>query len=161
MALAFRRSSHRLILLRYAVCPFSSTPRSCLLVSPPDPISNIRHVIYDEGTATREGVKEGFSKHPYSLSEFSQDSFDSATGQNELQLKLQRQQLDTLDQQFWTDVCIIPVTTLLMHELLFFFGDCRATSVLKLGKPTSFPVFLKKPLHHRKNKHFPNSTNNG
>lgn len=122
MALAFRRSSHRLILLRYAVCPFSSTPRSCLLVGPPDPISNIRHVIYDEGTATREGVKEGFSKHPYSLSEFSQDSFDSATGQNELQLKLQRQQLDTLDQQFWTDVCIILVTTLLMHELLFFLG---------------------------------------
>ncbi|KAI0054127.1 hypothetical protein FA95DRAFT_1551934 [Auriscalpium vulgare] len=61
-------------------------------VAPPDPISNIRPILYDDPLPpTDEELR-----HPYSLSEFRGDM-------REYQWKLQRQQLDSWNHAFWTD----------------------------------------------------------
>ena len=43
-------------------------------------------------------------QHPYSLAEFDPEP-PVGSGQFDVQWKLQRQQLDDLDQNFWLDVC--------------------------------------------------------
>jgi hypothetical protein len=70
-----------------------TSARSCInYVGPPDPVSNMRPVIYDDHpTSTKLG-------HPYSLREFTSDTQD-----RNLQWRLHRQQLDAFDHQFWTD----------------------------------------------------------
>jgi len=71
-----------------------SSPRTCDYVAPPDPISNIRPILYDDPTpVTSEPLR-----HPYSLNEFRDDS-DTL----EYQWKLQRQQLDAFNDNFWRD----------------------------------------------------------
>ncbi|KAK2466878.1 hypothetical protein APHAL10511_001136 [Amanita phalloides] len=72
--------------------------RRCELVGPPDPISNLRPVIYDEPFVSMHPKQ---LNHPYSLAEFdaTEDSFEEL----ELQYKLQRQQLDAFNHQFWLD----------------------------------------------------------
>lgn len=68
--------------------------RSCVnYVGPPDPVSNIRPVIYDDSPAS---TKLG---HPYSLKEFTGDTQD-----HNLQWRLHRQQLDAFEHNFWADV---------------------------------------------------------
>jgi hypothetical protein len=64
-------------------------------VGPPDPVSNIRPVLYHDLDPT--SVES--PRHPYSLDEFRQDS-DTL----EYQWKLQRQQLDAFNDAFWRDV---------------------------------------------------------
>jgi len=74
-----------------------SSARTCDHVAPPDPISNIRPILYDDpAPVTSEPLR-----HPYSLNEFRDDS-DSDT--LEYQWKLQRQQLDAFNDNFWRDV---------------------------------------------------------
>ena len=64
-------------------------------VGPPDPVSNIRPVLYNDlGSTSAESPQ-----HPYSLDEFRNDS-DTL----EYQWKLQRQQLDAFNDAFWRDV---------------------------------------------------------
>lgn len=62
------------------------------LVGPPDPVTNLRHVIYDDALPTSAP-----NPHPYSLKEFTGDT-------REYQWKVQRQELDSLNHNLWTDV---------------------------------------------------------
>ena len=63
------------------------------LVGPPDPISNLRPVIYDDALPPSvEGLP-----HPYSLAEFRGDV-------REYQWKIHRQHLDAWNHAFWTEV---------------------------------------------------------
>ncbi|KAI0780885.1 hypothetical protein BD413DRAFT_659999 [Trametes elegans] len=62
------------------------------LVGPPDPISHIRPVIYDDAPPPpRPGAR-----HPYSLREFTGDT-------REYQWKMQRQELDAFNHNFWLE----------------------------------------------------------
>lgn len=61
------------------------------LVGPPDPVSNLRPVIYDDLP-----VQSTNTIHPYSLKEFTGDP-------REYQWKVQRQQLDAYNHKFWAD----------------------------------------------------------
>ncbi|KAH0827061.1 hypothetical protein J3R83DRAFT_4745 [Lanmaoa asiatica] len=73
----------------------SSTSRH--LVGPNHPVSNFRPIIYtDTPTPAASHVN-----HPYSLDEFTDVSYDYTL---ELQYKLAREQLDTFNHNFWTDV---------------------------------------------------------
>ncbi|PCH38017.1 hypothetical protein WOLCODRAFT_64292 [Wolfiporia cocos MD-104 SS10] len=62
------------------------------LVGPPDPVSHLRPVIYDDDVRPRRTNVT----HPYSLREFGGDT-------EEYQWKMQRQQLDAYNQAFWAD----------------------------------------------------------
>jgi Apoptogenic protein 1 len=66
-------------------------------VGPPDPVSNIRPVLYNDLSSR---TAESPQQHPYSLDEFRNDSEDTL----EYQWKLQRQQLDAFNDAFWRDV---------------------------------------------------------
>jgi hypothetical protein len=72
------------------------------LVGPPDPISHLRPVIYDDPSLS---IQPKQLNHPYSLAEFSNQecSFEDL----ELLYKLQSQHLDAFNHQFWFDVCWI------------------------------------------------------
>ncbi|KAF8503427.1 hypothetical protein F5888DRAFT_1792434 [Russula emetica] len=65
-------------------------------VGPPDPVSNIRPILYNDLNST---IAESPQHHPYSLDEFRNDSLDTL----EYQWKLQRQQLDAFNDAFWRD----------------------------------------------------------
>ncbi|KIP09561.1 hypothetical protein PHLGIDRAFT_67310 [Phlebiopsis gigantea 11061_1 CR5-6] len=66
--------------------------RTCQdLVGPPDPISNLRPVIYDDAPAPASPTS-----HPYSLKEFTGDT-------REYQWKVQRQAVDAINHKFWAD----------------------------------------------------------
>ncbi|PPQ83336.1 hypothetical protein CVT25_003975 [Psilocybe cyanescens] len=67
------------------------------LVAPPDPISHMRPIIYDDPPSLSQPA---YLRHPYSLAEF---RAESGQGDNELQFRLLRQQLDSLHQNFWLD----------------------------------------------------------
>ncbi|KAF9814927.1 hypothetical protein IEO21_04871 [Rhodonia placenta] len=69
-----------------------ASARRAHLVGPPDPVSNLRPVVYDNDVPqVRMDVT-----HPYSLREFRGDT-------REYQWKMQRQQLDAYNHAFWTD----------------------------------------------------------
>ncbi len=80
---------------------FHTSVPSRHLVGPPDPTSHLRPVIYDD---VPPPPPPSLLKHPYSLAEFDPEP-PLGTGAYDLQWKLQRQQLDDLDQNFWLDVC--------------------------------------------------------
>lgn len=75
------------------------------LVGPPDPVSHLRPVIYDESAhnGRERGVQTVVERattsptHPYSLEEFDGDPSD-------YQWKLERKRLDAYNHTFWTDV---------------------------------------------------------
>ena len=74
---------------------FHSSVRTSDYVGPPDPVSNIRPVLYDNpGVTNAEPLR-----HPYALDEFRDDAFTL-----EYQWKLHRQQLDAFNDAFWRDV---------------------------------------------------------
>jgi hypothetical protein len=71
-----------------------SSARSCNLVGPPDPVSNLRPVLYtDLPSSPRPKLR-----HPYSLTDFAGGKQD-----DDLQWRLQRLQLDAINHNFWTD----------------------------------------------------------
>ena len=84
-----------LALLRSLRLLHSSVP-TANHVGPPDPLSNIRPVLYSDLSSTTTEPQQ----HPYSLDEFRNDSEDTL----EYQWKLQRQQLDAFNDAFWRDV---------------------------------------------------------
>ncbi|KAF8636585.1 hypothetical protein AX17_003396 [Amanita inopinata Kibby_2008] len=77
---------------------FKSTIRKRDLIGPPDPVSHLRPVIYDNSPASIQPTQ---LHHPYSLTEF--NSSNDPYGDLELQYNLQRQQLDAFNHQFWLD----------------------------------------------------------
>lgn len=66
------------------------------LIGPPDPVSHLRPVIYDDAPP----LPPSEVRHPYSLREFKGDV-------REYQWKIQRQELDAYNQAFWTDVRLL------------------------------------------------------
>jgi apoptogenic protein 1 len=78
---------------------FHSSLRASDYVGPPDPVSNIRPVLYDDPASTNADSATAPLRHPYSLDEFRDDA-DTL----EYQWKLQRQQLDAFNNAFWRDV---------------------------------------------------------
>jgi len=105
---------------------------ACNLVAPPDPMSNMRPIIYSD---VSPAAPQPRSHHPYSLSEFTPE--DSRGGKPlELQFKLQRQQLDEFHHNFWFDV---RNTCLFFWELLTDHS-VRAILDLKLPNRPFFPV---------------------
>ena len=93
LGLGLRRSTS--LALRPSRLLHSSVP-TANYVGPPDPMSNIRPVLYNDLSPTTPESP----KHPYSLDEFQNDSEDTL----EYQWKLQRQQLDAFNDAFWRDV---------------------------------------------------------
>ncbi|KAH9966799.1 hypothetical protein BC827DRAFT_1089330, partial [Russula dissimulans] len=77
---------------------FHSSLRASDYVGPPDPVSNIRPVLYDDPASTNADSATAPLRHPYSLDEFRDDA-DTL----EYQWKLQRQQLDAFNNAFWRD----------------------------------------------------------
>ncbi|KAJ3883510.1 hypothetical protein F5051DRAFT_342841 [Lentinula edodes] len=69
------------------------------LVGPPDPISHLRPIIYDD---VPPPPAPAVVNHPYSLQEFDPEPA-RISNTYEMQWKLQRQQLDDTSQDFWLD----------------------------------------------------------
>lgn len=89
-----RLSLQHTLLRTRQIRTFHSSPLCRDLVGPPDPVSHLRPVVYDDAPLPPSDVR-----HPYSLREFTGDT-------REYQWKIQRQQLDAYNQEFWTDVSI-------------------------------------------------------
>ncbi|KDR81642.1 hypothetical protein GALMADRAFT_60317 [Galerina marginata CBS 339.88] len=71
------------------------------LVAPPDPVSHMRRIIYDDPLSQPPAP---YLQHPYSLSEFKTETgTGTRSGNHDLQFRLLRQQLDSLHQNFWLD----------------------------------------------------------
>ncbi|WWD16732.1 hypothetical protein CI109_101163 [Kwoniella shandongensis] len=66
------------------------------LVAPPDPLSNIRPIIYASKPITRPS-----SNSPYSASEFPSDGSDSRLENMELEWRLRRERVDLTNHRFW------------------------------------------------------------
>ncbi|KAF8580878.1 hypothetical protein K439DRAFT_265203 [Ramaria rubella] len=64
------------------------------LVGPPDPVSNIRPILF-EGQAPSQGNQ----RHPYSLTEFGARDEDNI----DLQWRFEREQLNAFNHAFWRD----------------------------------------------------------
>lgn len=82
-------------LARSVIIQHRNLHASCIrrdLIGPPDPVSNLRPVIYDDAPPTAPPTS-----HPYSLKEFTGDT-------REYQWKVQRQEVDAMNHNFWTDV---------------------------------------------------------
>ncbi|KAE9409698.1 hypothetical protein BT96DRAFT_1012636 [Gymnopus androsaceus JB14] len=77
----------------------ASVPTQRHLVGPPDPISHLRPVIYDDVPAPTPPT---ILYHPYSLREFDPEPARNVNAY-EMQWKLQRQQIDDMSQNFWLD----------------------------------------------------------
>lgn len=86
------------------------------LVGPPDPVSNLRPVIYDDlpapspATAPRPSRAVTGRQHPYSLSEFALPTSDEARNSarddyGAYQLRMHQQQLDAFNHAYWMEVC--------------------------------------------------------
>ncbi|KAF9265416.1 hypothetical protein L218DRAFT_898062 [Marasmius fiardii PR-910] len=88
------RSIHRSCRLLHA-CTRSSRD----LIGPPNPISHLRPIIYDDVPTP---PPPSLLHHPYSLAEFDPEPSNNESA-HELQWKLQRKQLDDLNQHFWLD----------------------------------------------------------
>lgn len=99
---------------RLALRLLHASPQSNNLVGPPDPTSHIRPVIYDDVAPPQP---PSLLRHPYSLTEFDLEP-SGRTSETELLWKMQRQQLDDFNQNFWLDVRVHPSSEL--HTLLTF-----------------------------------------
>ncbi len=71
------------------------------LVGPPNPISHIRPIIYDDVPPPPPPSR---LQHPYSLAEFDPAPPAGSTV-HDIQWRLQRHEIDKLDESFWHDVC--------------------------------------------------------
>jgi apoptogenic protein 1 len=106
-----------------------STVARSYLIGPSDPVSNIRHVIYD----TQPGESSGATKdhHPYSLREFSDDPHSAAsdTDHGRYQWKMHSQQLDALNHRVWAEV---------RSSAAYLTRSSRRTETLMLQTNTRF-----------------------
>ncbi|EIN07337.1 hypothetical protein PUNSTDRAFT_71028 [Punctularia strigosozonata HHB-11173 SS5] len=95
-----RRCSNRALLSYSARRLLHATVLARNFVGPPDPVSNLRPVIYDDDLPSRSSQAV---THPYSLSEFKPDEAAEEREEMEYQYKAERQQLDNFNHRFWTD----------------------------------------------------------
>ncbi|TBU50826.1 hypothetical protein BD309DRAFT_907097 [Dichomitus squalens] len=84
-----RASSY--VSIKLSVRTFHASIARQHLVGPPDPVSHLRPVIYDDVPPPPPQ-----SRHPYSLKEFTGDT-------REYQWKMQRQELDAFNHDFWKE----------------------------------------------------------
>jgi Apoptogenic protein 1 len=98
---------------------FHSSVRASDYVGPPDPVSNIRPVLYDDPGSTSA---ESPLRHPYALDEFRDEPHSV-----EYQWKLQRQQLDAFNDGFWRDVRLAPLKPFLLRHISYIITPCRQT----------------------------------
>jgi len=96
LAPARRRTCTAVLDLAYQ---FHASTAQCNLVAPPDPVSHMRPIIYDNPPSQ---LPAPYLRHPYSLSEFRTEA-ENDSGNHDLQYRLLRQQLDSLHQNFWLD----------------------------------------------------------
>ncbi|OXC67204.1 hypothetical protein AYX13_04306 [Cryptococcus neoformans] len=66
------------------------------LVAPPDPLSNIRPILYASKPPTRPSANS-----PYSASEFPSSSGDAKLDNMELEWRLRRERVDLTNHRFW------------------------------------------------------------
>ncbi|KAF9454531.1 hypothetical protein P691DRAFT_806705 [Macrolepiota fuliginosa MF-IS2] len=93
-------------LLRAQCRLFYASLRRSHLVAPPDPVSHMRPIIYEDAPTTTDPPKPSPPtrlRHPYSLSEFTNTRGNDHASNLELQFRLQRQQLDAFHHNFWLD----------------------------------------------------------
>ncbi|KZV71681.1 hypothetical protein PENSPDRAFT_751623, partial [Peniophora sp. CONT] len=79
----------------------ASNAQARTLVGPPDPVSNLRPVVYADAplpSASGSGATHN-SNHPYSLSEFPKAGLNDA----DYRWRLRREELDAFNHAFWTD----------------------------------------------------------
>ncbi|KAF9464744.1 hypothetical protein BDZ94DRAFT_1161454 [Collybia nuda] len=76
-----------------------TSSQTCNLIAPPDSVSHMRPIIYDDAPLPPPPSR---IRHPYSLSEFAVGAQNEAVV-SELQYRLQRQQLDAFHHNFWFD----------------------------------------------------------
>jgi hypothetical protein len=82
----------------------TSVMRHQMLVGPPDAVSHLRPMVYDNISLQSQ------TQHPYSLSEFQNsetDSFDNEDDYGNYELKLRSAQLDSFNHQYWTEVSVV------------------------------------------------------
>ncbi|KIY43429.1 hypothetical protein FISHEDRAFT_67937 [Fistulina hepatica ATCC 64428] len=78
---------------------FHLTSRRFDLIGPPDPISNLRPIIYEDDASAPQPAH---TPHPYSLHEFHEPPETPFTAAD-LQWRLARRELDDFCQDFWFD----------------------------------------------------------
>ena len=127
----------------------SSLPR-LLLVGRPDPISNLRPVVYDDPLPSSRDSRT----HPYSLTEVT--NVDPL----EYQLRMERQQLDAFNQAFWTDVRT-SLVYVVYHNFTTTYKWNRIISDSTLVGTTFFVCYQKMLLQKRKRSCFHLSTRGG
>jgi len=118
---------------------FQFSARNRNRIGPPDPISNIRPVIYDDHPIHRDSRTSPATHHPYSLAEF---TTTERTGDYELLWKLHNQQLDSFHHNFWTDVSLPNPS---FRSTIFSWSLCRATHASKQPKIPSYPISQSHP----------------
>lgn len=91
---------------------FSTSTPSRDLVGPPDPVSNLRPVIYDELPMPQAKPGQNTSRalahrpHPYSLNEFTSTARETTRDDyGAYQLRMKQQELDAFNHAYWTEVC--------------------------------------------------------
>jgi hypothetical protein len=108
-----------------------SSPLNRQLVGPPDPVSHLRPVIYDDKPELYP------IQHPYSLHEFRDPAKDTNEHEDDFgnyELKLRTAQLDAFSHQFWTEVRV----SLTFLKLKMNSCSHRPTLGLKQPKPLSW-----------------------
>lgn len=127
-----------------------TSTRSCNFIGPPDPVSNLRPVLYAKPSSSPPSRV----RHPYSLREFTGMQQD-----NGLQWRIHRQQLDAFNHNFWTDVSRPLVNSENLALIIFVFS--RITHDSKQRNKASCQV-SQSPLHHlRVSVHLTNFIGNG
>lgn len=120
----------------------ASAPRRHL-VAPPDPVSNMRPVIYEDTPSEASNPQSPtLLFHPYSLFEFSSTTTNDQASNLELQFRLQRQQLDAFHHNFWLNVSTL--SPIHIYTAPYYF-EPRAILVSKQLKVLSFHHFLNQP----------------
>lgn len=123
-----------------------SSSRASNLIGPPDPLSNLRPVLYTDLPPSSQPRP----RHPYSLSEFT-----GGTQDHNLQWRLQRQALDAFNHNYWTDVgFLFLILTASAHST-------RVTLVSKKRNKASYHVSQNHPHHSHASMLFLNSIGNG
>jgi len=90
------RCRHSTPSLKVQIRFLRSSAHRCAAVGPPDPVSNIRPIIYDDQPPEDSAHSKSSPTHPYSLDEFEGNPSD-------YQWRIERKRLDAYNHAFWTE----------------------------------------------------------
>lgn len=110
-----------------------SSARLGALVGPSDPVSHMRPILYDDPPLPRRRE----TTHPYSLREFNGDARDDQDF--DLLWRMQRQELDRFNHNFWVDVC----PHYCLGSSSFSILQRRAIHASRLREQRSLPLCLR------------------